>query len=1184
MELFIQNLPTNQQQHLLERQIRRSVKSVFGKKVEVDLNVFRKNPANASLTFPDYELGLRFLLYYQKTGLTLRDRTGDHRTIRIQRSRNKVNMRLVEGLRARQDSANSDSSDVDDTVVRTSTPKGRGVSSSSVSFEKICWGIWLSGGTFGHCGTLNCNGKLAYNPQAGELEAQWISDLKGREAGIVIDNIIIREVLLDRRTTPHRLYFTLDRIPRFWSHNNLAHRIDHHDLKESDPFGMVDLIPLFVHDFEIPKHRLPALSPQHANSAPYCTVYAVEGSTISSDVSQLLKSMKRSDPTKVQVQTVSVDLPEMLSQLEELYRRYDYSISFQLDLLVRNCYLSPSEVVSLSQDIDILLTDFGIDKTVQVLQAFSCRLPVRTFQTVSAYDDLLRMISETANVCNKCSPQLSPGFACIHRLDIMPAGYNLEGPVTMGNNRVLRLFPENHDRFLKVTFSEEDLTKIHQNREYDLSPILQDRWFAILSKGINLAGRHFQFLGFAQSSLKEHSTWLISPFEHHGRYITPAVLHSDLGDFHKIRCPPRLAARLGQTFTSTSHSLEIEPEFEVSTVADIERNGHVFSDGVGRISEGMMKRIWEVTGVSNDKVKPVVYQIRLGGSKGVLSLDTTLQSDRICLRRSMTKFAAENKFLELANKGKILPFFLNRQVIVVLESLGVHPDAFLKILQADLFQLKSAVEDIDEMEKLCRRYGLAQGTNLSHILETLRQNGVSDILRLPFFHELNSLALDHALKQIKYKSRIHVSSSWKLIGILDEFDYLKEGEVYVCLRNEVEDTIQHLQGDAIVTRSPTLHCGDIQIVKAVGEVDPRHPLSAIHNCIVFSSRGSRPIPNMLAGGDLDGDLYDISVNSLLFPPSLVDPDSYPHTPPAELDRDCTTDDIIDFFVKFIINDNLGQLCTRHAIFADQSPIGARSEQCVTLSRLVSTAVDFPKTGVPVNMQEAPWVTSRVKPDFMAPYPLTEEEYAQNLGNGRYRKIYYYKSGKVLGQIYRRIDNKNLLEIWNAGIKLSTFASDGLWESIEGNLRTLVPLYERLWDDFVKEATDVFGIYVERLTDIQRRFHPMPWREQQLTEAEVFMQCIKSDPMLKIVWGRGKADYLPRLRSEYRELVERVKSEIWATPEGRFQRAAAYFYVGIHESAKRESNHGESFAWVVVADVFAAWKQVEQNGYVDGEHL
>ncbi len=54
-----------------------------------------------------------------------------------------------------------------------------------------------------------------------------------------------------------------------------------------------------------------------------------------------------------------------------------------------------------------------------------------------------------------------------------------------------------------------------------------------------------------------------------------------------------------------------------------------------------------------------------------------------------------------------------------------------------------------------------------------------------------------------------------------------------------------------MSRNPVTHPGDIRMLNAVNIPE----LSHLFNVIVFSSKGERPQCNMMAGGDLDGDVY-----------------------------------------------------------------------------------------------------------------------------------------------------------------------------------------------------------------------------------------------------------------------------------------------------------------------------------------
>lgn len=92
------------------------------------------------------------------------------------------------------------------------------------------------------------------------------------------------------------------------------------------------------------------------------------------------------------------------------------------------------------------------------------------------------------------------------------------------------------------------------------------------------------------------------------------------------------------------------------------------------------------------------------------------------------------------------------------------------------------------------------------------------------------------LRELKHRSRIRVEQGVTLYGIMDETDYLAEGQIYCSTYNE--DRLSILTGSVVITRCPALHPGDVQCVQAV-DVPPGSPLRALHNCVVFSQKGAR---------------------------------------------------------------------------------------------------------------------------------------------------------------------------------------------------------------------------------------------------------------------------------------------------------------------------------------------------------
>jgi hypothetical protein len=214
------------------------------------------------------------------------------------------------------------------------------------------------------------------------------------------------------------------------------------------------------------------------------------------------------------------------------------------------------------------------------------------------------------------------------------------------------------------------------------------------------------------------------------------------------------------------------------------------------------------------------------------------------------------------------------------------------------------------------------------------------------------------LRLLKHKARIPVDKGLTLFGVMDETGFLEPNQVYVTYDKthglyhgrRINSTLK--DGRVIVTRSPALHPGDIQIVHQT--TPPQgHPLRNLQNCIVFSQKGERDLPSMLSGGDLDGDIYNIIWDEEAIPERYFDPADYPRVTPQPLDRQVNSQDIADFFIDFMRTDILGMIATRHVILADYHPEGTTHRDCIELAELHSTAVDFSKTGIPVDFRSLP---------------------------------------------------------------------------------------------------------------------------------------------------------------------------------------------------------------------------------------
>lgn len=72
---------------------------------------------------------------------------------------------------------------------------------------------------------------------------------------------------------------------------------------------------------------------------------------------------------------------------------------------------------------------------------------------------------------------------------------------------------------------------------------IYERIKKILIQGINICDRHYEFLAFSSSQLREHSCWMFSSLGS----TTAASIREWMGDFRNVRPVAKLAARVRST-------------------------------------------------------------------------------------------------------------------------------------------------------------------------------------------------------------------------------------------------------------------------------------------------------------------------------------------------------------------------------------------------------------------------------------------------------------------------------------------------------------------------------------------------------------------------------------------------------------------------------------------------------------
>lgn len=442
---------------------------------------------------------------------------------------------------------------------------------------------------------------------------------------------------------------------------------------------------------------------------------------------------------------------------------------------------------------------------------------------------------------------LDDGLVYVHRVQVTPCKVYFCGPELNVSNRVLRHYSADLDNFLRVSFIDEEWEKMYST---DLLPRvtssnekrrteIYDRVLSTLRNGIVIGDKKFDFLAFSSSQLRENSIWMFASRPG----LTAADIRTWMGDFSEIKNVAKYAARLGQSFSSSTETLSV-PRDEIKMIDDIVRRNkdkrYVFSDGIGKISAEFAQKVAIKCGLK--KFIPSAFQIRYGGFKGVVAVDPT-SSTKLSLRDSMKKYESQNIELDVLSWSKYQPCFLNRQLITLLSTLGVKDNVFEKKQSEAVSQLDAILVDPLKAQEALDLMAPGENTN---ILKEMMKCGYKPDSE-PFLSMMLQAFRASKLLDVRVKSRIFIPSGRSMMGCLDETKTLEYGEVFVqCSgagRRQFFDDDSRMfsdrsfiiEGEVVVAKNPCLHPGDIRVLKAVNVPALHHMV----DCVVFPQKGKR---------------------------------------------------------------------------------------------------------------------------------------------------------------------------------------------------------------------------------------------------------------------------------------------------------------------------------------------------------
>ncbi|KAH9946766.1 RNA dependent RNA polymerase-domain-containing protein [Amylocystis lapponica] len=1155
-----------------------------------EVRIFPRRRGQGALTVPTEEVGAHFLREFG--GASPRRSVVINTRIRFQKSRNNPNREVLETIRRLAYTDPRVRLEREDRETESIT--------RTVSIRTLQFGWECRDGVYSVEWEKNCaKAELIFDEDRREFRIKLYDLLEVRRIAIHVAQIFWSSSSVDHNDVP-AIFLSLNHPPSF----------------ETEPLGdlseMLTSLLSLSKSRNIPlRHKLSALSDDHAGVAPFTSlaIRLVCNSPTDLENFRWYSHVARTRPSDFcySVEHRGLFSESVRSAYDAWVARLDWCVAFQVEALARSFVADLTELLGLRPAIERVVTANGPAFAAAFLRDFASQAKAEVWYTDDTQGPAPSIHSIFDRSLHDFRPVVPPAilpqmasetFECLH-LTVTPTMISLEGPFPERLNRVMRKYTGHHDSFLRVNFVDENRLQYRFDREVDGRGFINRRVKGLLLNGIMIAGRYFSFLAYSQSALKEHAVWFVKPFLHPdlGRIDAPAIIQ-DLGSFQDlvfdrrlIYCPARYGARISQSFTATDASISVEVE-EVLMLPDIEdAEGRCFTDGVGTISRELARAVWTELRARRRRARraktyPRELQIRFMGSKGMLSVDYKLSGREICLRPSMIKFEAPHSLeIEIARAfdrpGK---YYLNRPLIMLLEGLGVPYEVF-KSLQDDAVEdAQNSVLSLERAARMLEAYGLGASYRLTSTMLSLGKLGVGPLTEDMFWKQMMDFAINHVLRELKHHARIHVPDGWTLVGVADVHEYLQEGEIFACIDSPDRHELVYLEGPTLISRSPTIHPGDVQVVRAIGRPPCGSPFEheSLRNSVVFSVKGERPLPSCLGGGDLDGDVYNLTTMESMLPPRSYHAASYTPAKRKEVPYPSTMDDVAEFVAEYISSDTLGIIAITWLIIADQSDQGILDPDCLLLAQLHSDAVDYPKTGNPVPIERIPRLKFPAKPDWNAPETLTREAKS------------FYESSRAIGRLFRAIDLPALEPAAQASRlqrrQMANAADFTGFDDILDEFRAIEPHYNDYLelliqqrvsqfidipdyeDDAIARVWELYQSYVSQLRAICADHTLSRARSAMLTEEEAVVGTI----VAKCSQPRKRKDLMSQLREQTTLLVKGIQAEISGDDETAVEQSLEQAWIAYRLALIEGDSFGaRSFAWVALGEIFDAIKEIEE---------
>ena len=799
----------------------------------------------------------------------------------------------------------------------------------------------------------------------------------------------------------------------------------------------------------------------------------------------------------------------MLQSLEN-NKGLSWYVRYQLEVCVSKNILNPTNI---SVEFITKLSSLSEDKALRLLEHVADK-GARIYDPMMVFSMRPPQTSSTRKIHRNHILQRS--------ITVKPSSIEIMTPSADETNRIIRKFKEWGDRFIRINFRDEKGEGKIFSDDSDVNLALFNRVKRTLNHGLLIGGRHYEWLASGNSQFREHGVYMFAKI--------PGVksakdIRLEMGQFDDMHIVAKFNARMGQCFSTTR---EFDGTPVVAQIPDVETTTRgtkvCFTDGVGKISHALTEFINIQMKFSQ---RPSAFQFRLGGTKGVLVYWPDVSGQQILTRPSQEKFQTDRSRLEIIRPATFVRSELNRQLIMLLSCLGIPDDVFIRKLKSMLKDIDDAMYNEEDAKEL-----LQKRVDVNSMTLTMHDMIKSGFMAHdePFFRTLLLLWRAWTHKKLKEKAGIQIDLGAFVMGVTDETKTLRghnsANQSQPCSDQKMLSSLPEIflqvpdpkdlnesyivTGICLLARNPSLHPGDIRVVRAVNVPALRH----LKNVVVFPQTGDIDIPSMCSGGDLDGDDFFVTWDAALIPKdkSEWNHPAMEHTPATPTYKQRVADeDLRVFFVNHIKQDMLGMIAHAWLAQADWQGEGPKAEACKQLARLHSTAVDFPKNGVPASGKEFKKLRPREYPHYLQ-------------GNRPDHKV--RKSTSIVGQLYdmvQRIEyqpiinspfDRRVLDAYEPNEELDQQASI-LKNEYDAGLRRIMAQFE------VETEAEIFTGFVMR--------HSKGLKEYELqSKIGELVNGVKEkfrEACIDAAGGRDSANLYPFVASMYRVTAQHVRSEL-----------------------------------------------------------